>query len=88
MNPRIKELSDQAYKNHLKNNQHSSFSPRQDYVKEFSSLIIEECISLVEARKKWVEDQRVFSEHDKSWNQARILQSQQIIEDLSALIEI
>jgi hypothetical protein len=43
MNERIKALSDIAYKNHLKNNPHSSFGRRTDYDKEFAELIIREC---------------------------------------------
>jgi hypothetical protein len=43
MNKRIQELSNIAYKNHLANNPHSSFSVRQDYMKEFAELIVGEC---------------------------------------------
>lgn len=43
MNERIKELSDIAYKNHLKNNPESSFGRRTDYDKEFAELIVREC---------------------------------------------
>lgn len=45
MNERIKQLSDIAYQNHLKNNPNSSFSPRADYVKEFAELIVRECVA-------------------------------------------
>jgi hypothetical protein len=48
MNERIKQLSDIAYQNHLKNNPNSSFSPRADYVKEFAELIVGECIRKIE----------------------------------------
>jgi len=49
MNDKLKELSDIAYRNHLKNNPHSSFGRRSDYDKELAELIIRECIA-------WVED--------------------------------
>lgn len=39
----IQMLSDKAYKNHLKNNPHSSFGRRTDYDKEFAVSIIQEC---------------------------------------------
>lgn len=45
MNERIKQLSDIAYKNHLKNNPESSFGRRIDYDKEFAELIVRECIN-------------------------------------------
>jgi hypothetical protein len=45
MNERIKQLSDIAYQNHLKNNPNSSFSPRADYVKEFAELIVKDCLN-------------------------------------------
>ena len=48
MNERIKELSDIAYKNHLKNNPESSFGRRTDYDKEFAELIVRECVNVVE----------------------------------------
>jgi hypothetical protein len=47
MNERIKELSDIAYKNHLKNTPESSFGRRTDYDKEFAELIVRECINAV-----------------------------------------
>ncbi len=43
MSQRIKELSDIAYRNHLKNNPNSSFGRRADYDKEFAELIVREC---------------------------------------------
>lgn len=48
MNKRIEELSDIAYKNHLKNNPESSFGRRTDYDKEFAELIVAECLKIVE----------------------------------------
>lgn len=53
MNERIKELSDIAYKNHLKNNPESSFGRRTDYDKVFAELIIKECISVCESLSDW-----------------------------------
>ena len=44
MNERIQHLSDIAYKNHLKNNPHSSFGRRADYDREFAQLIVRECL--------------------------------------------
>lgn len=46
MNERIKELSDIAYKNHLRNNPESSFGRRADYDTKFAELIVEECANL------------------------------------------
>ena len=46
MNERIKQLSEIAYKNHLRNNPESSFGRRADYDKEFAELIISECADL------------------------------------------
>ena len=46
MNSRIRELSDIAYANHLKNNPYSSYGRRSDYDKEFAELIIRECAEL------------------------------------------
>ena len=46
MNERIRELSDIAYKNHLRNNPESSFGRRADYDKEFAVLIVKECADL------------------------------------------
>ena len=43
MNNRIRELSDIAYKNYLKNNPNSSFGRRSEYDNEFAKLIIEQC---------------------------------------------
>ena len=48
MNQKIQELSDIAYRNHLKNNPNSSFGRRADYDKEFAELIIRECIANIE----------------------------------------
>jgi hypothetical protein len=47
MNERIQHLSDIAYKNHLKNNPHSSFGRRDDYDREFAELIVRECAKVV-----------------------------------------
>lgn len=47
MNERIQHLSDIAYKNHLKNNPHSSFGRRGDYDREFAELIVRECAKVV-----------------------------------------
>ena len=47
MNERIQQLSDIAYKNHLKNNPHSSFGRRDDYDREFAELIVRECAKVV-----------------------------------------
>ena len=47
MNERIQHLSDIAYKNHLKNNPHSSFGRRADYDREFAELIVRECAKVV-----------------------------------------
>ena len=51
MNEKIQALSDIAYKNHLKNNPHSSFGRRSDYDKEFAELIVRECADWLSHRE-------------------------------------
>jgi hypothetical protein len=51
MNERIQELSDIAYKNHLKNTPESSFGRRTDYDKEFAELIIKECMKVAQQQR-------------------------------------
>ena len=54
MNERIRQLSDIAYANHLKNNPNSSFGRRSDYDKEFAELIVKECSAYVEGTGNWL----------------------------------
>lgn len=49
---------------------------------KFAELIAQECINVANERKKWVEDQEVFDARDREWNNARIQQSQHIVDKI------
>jgi hypothetical protein len=51
-------------------------------VEKFAELIAQECVEVALAQKKWVENQEVFGVRDADWNQARIQQSQHIIDKI------
>lgn len=50
--------------------------------KKFAQLIVQECADIALEQQKWVEDQEVFDPRDKTWNQARIQQSQRIADKI------
>jgi hypothetical protein len=45
-------------------------------------LIVQECINVGLEQKKWVEDMKVFGDKDVAWNNARVQQSQHIIDKI------
>jgi hypothetical protein len=49
---------------------------------KFAELIVRECVDVAIEQKKWVEDMKVFNPGDVEWNQARIQQSQHIIDKI------
>lgn len=51
-------------------------------VERFAELIVAECLDVALAQKKWVEDQVAFDPIDATWNEARIQQSQRIVEKI------
>lgn len=53
-----------------------------DELEKFAELIIQECMDVALAKKKWVEDQTAFDPRDQAWNQARIQQSQHIVDKI------
>lgn len=62
MNERIKQLSDIAYANHLKNNPNSSFGRRSDYDREFAELIVRECMVISKTWEDQLEKAKQLSE--------------------------
>ena len=73
MNERIKKLASQCYEL-TKPDLNERFNKEK-----FAELIIRECMDIALKQKKWVEDQKVFNDHDEQWNRARIQQSQHIV---------
>ena len=55
-----------------------SLHTQQD-IEKFAELLVRECMDVALKQKKWVEDQKVFNDHDEQWNRARIQQSQHIV---------
>lgn len=81
MNSRIQALANQA--EDWAEGQNFYESDYRDYLMEkFAELIIQECMDIALAKKKWVEDQTVFDPRDQAWNQARIQQSQHIVDNI------
>lgn len=81
MNERIKELIEQATRE-LHNP--PDFYRREFDKEKFALLIVQECIDTALDQKKWVEDMKAHNPHDESWNQARIQQSQHIVDKIRA----
>ncbi len=86
MNERIKELAIQAgffyedYKDIWYLEYHNQTC--EEEMKKFAELIVRECMDIADGQKKYVEDMKVFNEHDATWNKARIQQSQQIVDKI------
>ena len=51
-------------------------------MEKFAELIVQECVGVAADQRDWVENMVVFSEHDKFWNKARIVQSQRIVDKI------
>ena len=51
-------------------------------MEKFAELIVAECLDVALAQKKWVKDQVAFDPRDATWNEARIQQSQRIVEKI------
>ena len=47
------------------------------------ALTIQECVKLIQQQKQEIEVMKVFSFEDKTWNKARILQCDRLIEQIS-----
>lgn len=89
MNERIKELIEQALLavdnpfpgNPLNDELEKMYIP-DCFAEKFAELIVRECAEIALEQKKWVEDMTVFNPMDESWNEARIQQSQRIIDKI------
>ena len=81
MNERILELAEQAGYKPLPGFDFAN-SLEETYLKKFAELIVKECMDIADGQKKYVEDMKVFNEHDATWNKARIQQSQQIVDKI------
>ena len=86
MNERIKTLAEQAgfyfYDMHDVDGQDLGETIEADSwtaAEKFAELLVRECMDIALKQKKWVEDQKVFNDHDEQWNRARIQQSQHIV---------
>lgn len=78
MNERIKQLMTQA-----STIRYSGFGETEILDPEkFAELIINECVGIAADQRDWVENMVVFSERDKFWNKARIVQSQRIVDKI------
>lgn len=78
MNERIKQLMTQA-----STIRYSGFGETEILDPEkFAELIINECAGVAADQRDWVENMVVFSERDKFWNKARIVQSQRIVDKI------
>jgi sugar diacid utilization regulator len=53
-----------------------------EFLEKFAQLIVRECIGTALEQKKWVEEQEVFNLQDEQWNQARIQQSEHIVDKI------
>ena len=51
-------------------------------IEKFAELIVRECVGVAADQRDWVENMAVFSERDKFWNKARIVQSQRIVDKI------
>jgi hypothetical protein len=54
----------------------------RDHALVFAQLIVRECVGVGLERKKWVEDQTAHNARDLVWNQARIQQSEHIVDKI------
>ena len=78
MNSRINELAEQATEVKILGiGQYSLVIPEK-----FAELIIKECIDVALTQKIWVEDQKIFNQHDDIWNRAKIQQSERIVDKI------
>ena len=78
MNERIKQLMTQA-----STIRYSGFGETEILDPEkFAELIVQECVGVAIAQRDWVENMVAFSERDKFWNKARIVQSQRIVDKI------
>ena len=84
MNERIRELAVQARKYAWENETHWSADAEREalFEQKFAELIVRECANVALEQKKWVEDMKAHNPHDETWNQARIQQSQHIVEKI------
>jgi hypothetical protein len=86
MNERIRQLMEEAGIE-LPNNVVDGVNgpgvvSEKDKLAKFAELIARECAEIALEQKKWVEDQKVYNPEDKSWNKARIQQSQHIVDKI------
>ena len=89
MNERIRELAKQAVNavdnpfpgNPLNDELEKMYIP-DCFAEKFAELIVKECAGVAADQRDWVENMVVFSERDKFWNKARIVQSQRIVDKI------
>ena len=81
MNERIRELAEQsgAWEYYEIN---EGVDGDEKPLEKFAELIVQECAEIALEQKKWVENMTVFNPMDESWNEARIQQSQRIIDKI------
>ena len=77
MNQRIRELYEQCFVVLENDTPNTGFD-----VNAFAELIVRECVGVAADQRDWVENMAVFSERDKFWNKARIVQSQRIVDKI------
>ena len=82
MNERIIELMNQANKDAGFTFSMDQAKPVHDLMEKFAKLIVQECINISNEQKKWAEEMEEFNDHDIAWNQARIQQSQHIVDKI------
>jgi hypothetical protein len=85
MNERIKQLAKQAGLD-------DDICPLDEWdnpeLEKFAELIVAECIDVCNQQKKWVSDMTVFDAQDIAWNQARIQQSQHIVDKIQQHFDV
>ena len=81
MNERIKELSKQAWES-ISVQDALDDEAFEKFDQKFAELIVKECAGVAANQRDWVENMVVFSERDKFWNKARIVQSQRIVDKI------
>lgn len=80
MNERIKELAQESFFDEATNAPSDKmYTLSEAKMQKFAELIIQECMGVALAKKKWVEDQRVFDPRDLAWNKARVQIIQHIV---------
>jgi hypothetical protein len=84
MNERILKLVTEARHYAWDNETHWSAGPERErlFEEKFAKLIIKDCIDVGLEQKKLVEDTKVFDHRDIVWTNAKIQQSQHIVNEI------